>query len=110
MYIMLSPKAWQFHRSVRNEQGGHVRTLAFKPGEPQFLTGEDFLAVADDIGGSLILCNKREDGKPLPLPDDEQARLVKQYRKHPPTKPPELIKDANSKPKAIKKERETVPA
>jgi len=102
MYVMLSPKTWQFHRSVRNEQGGHVRTLAFKPHEPQFLTGEDFLAVADDIGGSLLLCNIREDGKPLPLGVEEQARLLEKYRKQPPTRPPAPIRDANSKPQAKK--------
>ena len=109
MFVVLSPKAWQFTRTVRNEQGGHVRTLSFKPHEPQFLTGDDFLAVADDIGGSLLLCNVREDGKPLPLGVEEQERMLAKYRKHPPTKPPALIADPNGKPKA-KKELEPATA
>lgn len=110
MYVMLDPKCFApFRRSVRDENGGHLRTLFFEARTPQFLTGDDFRAIVDDIGQTLCLCNVREDGKPLPLEPEEQARLAEKYRKNPPTRPPETVKDLTAKP-AKKKEREPEPA
>lgn len=43
-----------FHRSVRDAQGGIVKRLDFKAGEPVNLTGDDLLAVKDDIGHALV--------------------------------------------------------
>lgn len=74
--VMLKPD-WPttFHRSVRDKEGKKIKLLSFGKSDPQLLSEEEFAAVKDDIGLSLVIAHVDSDGVPTgKVADDQQAK------------------------------------
>ena len=72
-----------FCRTVRNEKGGVVKVLEFQPGIPVDLPDEDFDAVKNDIGKSLVPVELDEKGRPrqVDLRSKSEEEAVKENQK-----------------------------
>lgn len=80
--VLLNP-TWPtaFRRGVRDKDGKLLRTLVFRPGEPQLLEAEDAAAIADDIGKALVEPAEDSAGNPLTKPKAAQSEAKPRGRR-----------------------------
>jgi hypothetical protein len=74
--LLLAPH-WPgtFRRTIRNEAGEVIRRVEFPASVPVVLEDDEFIAIADDVGKSLVYAAIGDKGEPLSKPAVDQGNF-----------------------------------